>query len=175
MHLVLHALSGRRVRAIDPPAILVRYLIGIGTYTGFDDSIGLRVAEAVAERGLDRGFRAIELGGTLLDLVHYLDEGAEAVLVVDSARMGLTPGAFAFFKPEQVESRKSLAGFSTHEADLLQVLDLAGSVAKRAAVSILGIEPESVRSGIGLSNALETRFDEYIAAAVGFFADQSAG
>lgn len=45
----------------------MRYLIGIGTYMGLDDSIGLRIAEEVAARGLDRGFRAIELPGNLLD------------------------------------------------------------------------------------------------------------
>ena len=53
----------------------VRYLIGIGNYYGRDDSIGLRIAEHIGESGLDRGFRAVDLGGNLLDLVHYLDAG----------------------------------------------------------------------------------------------------
>lgn len=153
----------------------MRYLIGVGTYSGFDDSIGLRVAEAVVERGLDCGFRVIDLGGTLLDAAHYLNAETEWVLFVDSAHMGLAPGEFAFFTPEQVESRKSLAGLSTHEADLFQVLDLARSLGEVPPVWIMGIEPESVREEIGLSAALESRFQEYVAAAVGFFAAQCGG
>jgi len=151
----------------------MRYLIGIGTYTGFDDSIGLRVAEAIAEEDLERGFRAIELGGNLLDLAHYLDADSESVLIVDSARMDLTPGEFAFFTPEQVESRRSLAGFSTHEGDLLEVLDLVISLGKTPPpVTIMGIQPDHVRSEVGLSETLTRRFGEYIEAAYGFFCDK---
>ena len=147
----------------------MRYLIGIGTYNGLDDSIGLRVAERVAEEGLDRDFTALELGGNLLDLLHYLDGDTEHILLVDSARMGLPPGAHAFFEPEQVESRKQLAGFSTHEGDVLKVLALAESLGQMLPpITILGIEPELIAEGMELSEALETRLDEYVAVAVTF-------
>lgn len=152
----------------------MRCLIGIGNYSGYDDSIGLRVIEAVAEAGLDRGFTAIELGGNLLDLLHYLDEGVDCVLVVDSARMGKAPGEYALFTPEAAITRKELAGFSTHEGDLLKVLELAGSLGRPLPpITVLGIEAETITTGIGLSRTLEARLGEYVAAAVGFF-DRSA-
>jgi hydrogenase maturation protease len=147
----------------------VRYLIGIGNYFGRDDSIGLRIAEAIGERGLDRDFRAIDLGGNLLDLVHYLDEGAEKVLIVDSARMGLAPGDYALFTPDRVASRKQLSGISSHEGDLLKVLELAAAMgASLTPVTILGIEPSELRDEPGLSHELEGRFDEYVDVAVRF-------
>ena len=147
----------------------MRYLIGIGTYNGLDDSVGLRVAERIAEAGLDRDFTALELGGNLLDLLHYLDAQTEHVLIVDSARMGRPPGEYAFFEPEQVDSRKDLAGFSTHEGDVLKVLSLAESLGQPLPpITILGIEPERIAEGMGLSEALERRLDEYVAAAVAF-------
>ena len=150
----------------------MRYLIGIGTYTGFDDSIGLRVAEAVAEGSLERGFRVVELGGDLIDLVHYLGADTESVLIVDSARMGLSPGDYAFFTPEQVVSRKVVAGFSTHEGDLLGVLGLAAGLGQPVPeVTIMGIEPHVVRPGTSLSETLEKRFPEYVEVAVSFFED----
>jgi hydrogenase maturation protease len=150
----------------------MQYLVGVGTYAGFDDSIGLRVAEAVAEAGLDRGFRAIELGGNLLDLLHYLDAGTERVLVVDSARMGLAPGECAFFEPAAAETRKELAGFSTHEGDLMKVLELATSLGRPLPpITILGIEPDIIRNEIGLSETLAARMHEYIAEAVAFFGE----
>lgn len=147
----------------------MRYLIGIGTYNGLDDSIGLRVAERIAAEGLDREFTAIELGGNLLDLLHYLDADTERVLIVDSARMGRAPGEYAFFEPERVESRKELAGFSTHEGDVLKVLELAASLGQPLPpITILGIEPERIAEGMELSAALMEQLDGYVAAAVTF-------
>jgi len=151
----------------------MRYLVGIGNYGGFDDSIGLRVVEAIAEAGLDRGFQAIELGGNLLDLLHYLDPEVGTVLIVDSARMGLEPGEHAFFVPEQVKTRKELAGISTHEGDLLKVLELAEALGRPLpSITVLGIEPALITSEIGLSEALAARLDQYVAAAVEFFAEE---
>jgi hydrogenase maturation protease len=148
----------------------MRYLIGIGNYGAFDDSIGLRVAEAISERGLDRDFAAIELGGNLLDLLHYLGEETERVLIVDTARMGVAPGEFAFFEPEQVESRRDLAGFSTHEGDVMKVLALGASLGQPLApITIMGIEPARIAEEIGLSAPLAARLEEYVAAAVAFF------
>ncbi len=149
----------------------MRYLIGTGNYAGFDDSIGLRVAESIADDGVDHGFRVIDLGGNLLDLIHYLDSGSEAVLIVDSARMGMAPGEYAFFDPEQVQTRKQLAGFSTHEGDVLKVLDLAASLGRQLpTVTVMGIEPEEIRTEVGLSATLASRLEEYVEAALGFFA-----
>ena len=147
----------------------MRYLIGIGSYYGRDDSIGLRIAEHIGEAGLDQGFRAIDLGGNLLDLVHYLHAETEQVLIVDSARMGRVPGDFAFFEPEQVSSRKVIGGISTHEGDLLKVLELAAAMEDRLPpVTIMGIEPAELRDEPGLSGVLSERFDEYVTGALEF-------
>lgn len=152
----------------------MRYLIGIGNYYGFDDSIGLRVAEAVGERGLDRDFQAIDLGGNLLDLVHYLGEDTEQVLIVDSANMGLTPGEFVLFTPDEVATRKPLGGLSTHEADLMKVLEFAAAMGEvRAPITILGIQPAEIRAEPGLSPQLADRFDDYVETAVRFFAGEA--
>lgn len=147
----------------------MRYLIGIGTYFGRDDSIGLRIAEHIAEVGLDQGFRSIDLGGALIDLIHYLRDDAERVLIVDTARMGMAPGEYVYFEPDQVRTRKSLAGISSHEDDLLKVLEFAEATGgPLPALTIMGIEPAELADEPGLSVELERRFDEYVAAAVQF-------
>jgi hydrogenase maturation protease len=147
----------------------VRYLVGIGNYYGFDDSIGLRIAETIGDRALDVGFRAVDLGGNLLDLVHYLGAEVEQVLIVDSARMGNAPGEFAFFTPDDVTSRKHTAGFSSHEGDLLKVLEFAAALGESPApVTIMGIEPAEIGDVPGLSAPLAERFEEYVDAAVAF-------
>ena len=150
----------------------MRYLIGIGNYYGLDDSIGLRIAETIGERGLDRGFRAIDLGGNLLDLVHYLGADAEQVLIIDAARMGHEPGAYEFFVPADVTTRKRGAGMSTHEGDLMKVLEFAGALGGAIApVTIMGVEPALLGNEPGLSPVLQSRFEEYVTAALEFLDD----
>ena len=103
--------------------------------------------------------------------MHYLDAENELVLIVDSARMDAAPGEYAFFRPEQVVTRKQLAGVSTHEGDLLNVLELAAAMGgPLAPVTILGIEPAELGDGAELSPVIAERFDEYVTAAVEFMA-----
>jgi hydrogenase maturation protease len=148
----------------------VRYLIGIGNYYGLDDSIGLRIAETIGERGLDRGFRAVDMGGNLLDLVHYLGPETEQVLIVDAAQMGEPPGTWRIFAPDDVVTRKSTGGLSTHEGDLMKVLEFAASLGgPLTPVTVLGIEPARLADEPGLSDELETRFEEYVEIACAFF------
>jgi hydrogenase maturation protease len=145
----------------------MRYLIGIGNYTRGDDAVGLRVIEHVVAAGLERGFRAIDLGPGGVNLLFYLGPDTSAAVIVDSARMGLAPSDFRFFGPEDAESRKVLAGFSTHEGDLMQTLALArATIPRLPPIAFLGIEPEDVREFIGLSPKLQARIPDYAAAAI---------
>jgi hydrogenase maturation protease len=145
----------------------VRYLIGVGTYAASDDGVGLRVVEAVAEQGLEDGFQAIDLSGNTLNLVSYLTPETEAILILDCARMDLAPGEFRFFGLDDVETRKSLTGFSTHEGDLTKVVELARAMRYPIPpLQIMGIEPSTVEPGFALSSSLDARLTEYVAASI---------
>jgi hydrogenase maturation protease len=145
----------------------MRYLVGFGTYTASDDAIGVRVIEHVAKHGLDRGFRAIDLSSNSLNLVSYLEPATDAILIVDSARMGLSPGEMRLFAPDQVETRKVTGGLSTHGGDVLKVVELARATGYPIPrILIMGIEPATLAPGIGLSPALEARIPAYAEAAV---------
>jgi hydrogenase maturation protease len=145
----------------------MRYLIGIGHYYSGDDAVGARVVEEVAARGLEEQFRAINLSANSLNLISYLVPETEAILIVDSARMGLQPGDVRFFGPEQVETAKNLPGISTHEGDVLKVIELARAMRYVVPkLRFMGIEPEIIESGTGLSRTLLENLDAYVAAAV---------
>lgn len=145
----------------------MRYLIGVGNYMAGDDAVGPRVVEYVTVNGLDRGFEAVDLSTDAMSLVAYLDADTEAVLVVDAAQLGLTPGEYRIFTPDEVETQKELSGLTTHEGDVLKVLELAGAAGYPIPrVAIMGIEPYDMESGIDLSEGLAARVPEYAAAAV---------
>ncbi len=145
----------------------MRYLVGLGNYTAGDDAVGVHVVEHVVANGLDRGFTAVDLSTSALDLIAYLDADTEAVLVVDAARLGLAPGDYRFFSPDEVETQKELAGLSTHEGDALKVLELARSAGYPIPpFAIMGIEPQDMAGGMALSERLAERVPAYAAAAI---------
>jgi hydrogenase maturation protease len=145
----------------------LRYLIGLGNYTAGDDAVGVRVIEHVVANGLDRGFTAVDLSTDALSLIAYLNPDTEAVLVVDATRLGVEPGEYRFFSPDEVETKKELAGLSTHEGDALKVVELArGAGYAIPPLAIMGIEPRDMVSGIELSDRLAERVPAYAAAAI---------
>jgi hydrogenase maturation protease len=144
-----------------------RYLIGIGNETMTDDGIGPRVAQAVSNQARELGFDTIVIGHDAIGILAYFDEATERILFVDCARMGKTPGEWTCFSPEDVESRKSLDRLTTHEGDLLRIVEMARQLdCPIPPITILAIEPERIEPGLELSPALRARFDEYVAAAL---------
>ena len=145
----------------------MRYLVGVGNYMAGDDAVGPRVVEHVVVHGLDRDFEAVDLSTDALRLVAYLDAGTEAVLVIDAAQLGLPPGDYRFFTPDEVETQKELSGLTTHEGDVLKVLDLARDAGYAIPpIAVMGIEPYDMEGGIELSECLGERVPAYAAAAV---------
>ena len=132
-----------------------------------DDAVGPRVIEHVVANGLDRGFVAVDLSTDALSLVAYLNVDTEAVLVVDAAHLGLAPGDFRFFSPDEVETQKELSGLTTHEGDALKVVELARGVGYPIPpLAVMGIEPCEMGDGMTLSERLEERLPAYAAAAI---------
>ncbi|MBF0548029.1 MAG: hydrogenase maturation protease [Candidatus Riflebacteria bacterium] len=145
----------------------MKYIIGIGAYAMFDDSIGIRVIENIVEKNLEKGFRALDLSGNSLNLVSYLNSDTQKILIVDSANLGISPGDFRFFAPEEVTSEKCLDGFSTHEGDMVKTLCLARDMGYPIPkVVFLGIQPLEMKNEFGLSNPLQANLKNYVQAAI---------
>lgn len=132
-----------------------------------DDGIGLRIVEHLARAGLEQGFEAAAVADEGTRLFNYLTEDTEKLVIVDAVDMGLEPGDYRLFKPEDVESRKTTRGLTTHEGDILKVLELAAGLGYPIpAVTIFGIQPGNLGPGLELSPALESRFEAYLDAAL---------
>jgi len=137
-----------------------RYLVGIGNYHAGDDGLGLRLVEYLSQKDLPQNLELVEIAGNGLDLLEYFCATTEKMLWVDAALMGKAPGEVCFFHPGSVESRKYLAGRSTHEGDLLGVLGLAERLSLPVPpIEIMGIEPFSLRSGDELHPYFSERLD----------------
>jgi len=139
-------------------------VLGLGNPLMADEGIGVYLVERLAESAADYpDVDFIDAGTGGLAVLHHI-EGRRRAIFLDCAYMGLEPGAIRRFLADDVRSTKVLAHQSLHEADLLQILDMAGRLGQAPdEVVIFGIEPERVEPGLGLSASLMGGVDGYLA------------
>jgi hydrogenase maturation protease len=140
-----------------------RYLVGLGNWTMGDDSVGLRVVEEIDKRGLARDFETVLLPDSGMNLIDYFTSDTERIAIVDAVRSGRKPGEFFFFRPEEVESGKDLSNFSTHEGDILKIVEFARQLGYPIPeITVMGIEPGRMEAGEGLSSEVGGEFEKYV-------------
>jgi len=139
-------------------------VLGLGNPLMADEGIGVYLVERLAESAgeyPDVDFLDVGTGG--LVVLHHI-EGRRKAIFLDCAYMGQEPGSIRGFVPDEVRSVKTLAHQSLHEADLLWIIDMAHQLGQAPdEVVIFGIQPERVESGFGLSPALMSRIESYLA------------
>lgn len=139
-------------------------VIGLGNRVMGDDAAGLDALGRFAE--LYECPEEVDLldGGTLgLDLLAHL-EGYEGVLVADAVTRGGHPGEVFRIGKDQVHGTfaESLSPHQVGLQDLFAVLELQGRTPERLAV--VGVEPQTVELGVGLSPAVGGALDAMAAA-----------
>lgn len=151
-------------KALEQPRILVS---GIGNIFLGDDGFGVEVARRVATRGLLIGARVADFGIRGFDLAYALQDGYEAVVLVDAYPHGQIPGTVSLIEPDlrQVGEAEQ-ANIETHGMDPLKVLRLAaamnGSLQK---ILLVGCEPASLggeEGAMGLSGPVEAAVDQAV-------------
>ena len=124
------------------PRILVA---GIGNVFLGDDGFGVAVARRLASRALPPGVEAADFGIRGMDLAYALQADYQAVVFVDTAPRGETPGTISVIEPELDPDEVVI---DTHGMDPVRVLGLAralGRVPER--VLVVACEPERIVHG----------------------------
>ncbi len=126
-------------------------VLGLGNTLLTDDGIGLHVIAALDRDHARRtnGSVVVLDGGTLgLALLPEI-EAATALIVVDAANFGSSPGDVRVFDVDAMDVQLGAAKSSAHElalADLIGAARLSGSLPERRA--LVGIAPSSVEWGL---------------------------
>lgn len=140
-------------------------VVGLGNPLMSDEGIGVLVARKLQDEAVsfpDAEF--VDAGAAGMKLLHLLS-GREKAVLVDCAFMDLQPGEFRVFRPGDAVSSKRVDGFSVHEADLLGISDLLRRFGEEPPeIVFVGIQPESVAPGDGVSGVLSARLAEYVKA-----------
>ena len=126
-------------------------VLGVGNTLLQDDGIGIHVTRALRDRqqtGMEAGRRILD-GGTIgLALLPDV-EASDALILVDAAELGETPGTVRVFVDDEIDQHLSGKRRSVHEVailDLLAAADLRGHRPRHCA--LVAVQPETTEWGL---------------------------
>ncbi|BDE06514.1 peptidase M52 [Vulcanimicrobium alpinum] len=124
---------------------------GVGNIFFGDDGVGPAVAAALAQEATD-DVRIVDAGIAGIHLAYDLTAGCDRVLIVDAVRRDEPPGTLVLLEPPDAAAAGSPDphGMELH-ATFAYARALGGELPP---IAILGIVPENVDEGIGLSRAV---------------------
>jgi len=138
-------------------------VMGLGNILWGDDGLGVAAVQTLARRfEAPDGARVLD-GGTLGLALLPIIQDAERVLLVDAIRVpDAAPGALIRIEGDEVAPavRERLSPHQVGVADLLEAARLLDCYPER--LVLLGIVPERLDFGFGLSAAVERQLDRLV-------------
>ena len=133
-------------------------IIGVGNILRRDDGIG----PAVIERLRAEPISSVDLRDGATDgltVIEYLKPYQRAV-IIDAVDMQAEPGTIRMFTPEEAIINIKAEALSTHGFGLAEVLKLMQSLEIKTELKIIGVQPESIEFGEGLTEKVKVRVEE---------------
>jgi hydrogenase maturation protease len=125
-------------------------VLGLGNLLLSDDGVGLRLLEELKHEAPEVEF--VDGGTQGLALLAYL-ANRRAVIVLDAVALGAMPGSIHVLQGDAIAAHRAESAHGSNALELLATARLLGDLPSW--VTIVGIEPASIATGIGLSPAVE--------------------
>lgn len=124
-----------------------------------DDGIGIHVIEALGKEKLPSKVAVFDGATRAFDVLEYMEESDRAV-IVDACKKGGAPGSiyrFSFDPANEVQD--SALDLSMHDINFLDAIKAGNGIYRLPSeIVIIGIEPETLECGTGLSAPLTAAF-----------------
>jgi len=144
-------------------------VLAVGNLLLGDDGCGQAVlAELTGMRG--RWGAAVDFvdGGTQGMALLGLVSGRRAVLVLDAVKLGAAPGTVHTIRGPDVMAAIAARGLTAHEGNAGELLRGAALLGEMPGeVAVVGVEPEILATGIGLSAPVQASVPAALCAATG--------
>jgi hydrogenase maturation protease len=140
--------------------------LGLGNLLLTDDGAGLRLLRDLRREVGETGAIDFVDGGTQgLALLGYLADRRE-VVILDAVSLGAPPGTVHVLGEPEIAQLRARHAATAHEGNGLEILAMAQLLGEAPGhVTVVGIEPAEVRTGVELSRAVESALPEALAAA----------
>lgn len=139
-------------------------VLAVGNLLLQDDAAGIEMLAALHRREWGEDVEFVDGGTQGLALLGQLSE-RNIVIVLDAVTLGDKPGAIHLLREDDLDLLRARKSSTSHESNALELLALARLVGINPEVVVVGIEPESVRTGIGLSASVRDAIPRALAAA----------
>jgi len=148
---------------VNPSSLAV---LGVGNILERDDGIAVYAAVFLQENFIfDPPVTIVNGGVEGINLLNFFTEH-DRILILDALDLDDTPGSIYHIPSHELTGCGINSG-GAHEVGVLQCIDMLELMGKPLPdSSVLGIVPERVEVGIGLTATLAARFDDYVATAV---------
>ncbi|MFO7955738.1 MAG: hydrogenase maturation protease [Candidatus Brocadiia bacterium] len=139
-------------------------VVGIGNLLLHDEGLGVHAVRRLEDAAQRKNVTYVD-GGTDPWAAFSQVEDCEVVLVLDAILGGGEPGDTYKMSLQEVEAGSAV--LSLHGVTMFHLLQYEALVGNRfEEVLVLGMEPESVEPGIGLSGRCEQSMPEFLEAVV---------
>jgi hydrogenase maturation protease len=137
-------------------------VLGIGNSLMGDDGAGILAIEMLAGAELPSSVAVEEAGLPGWGLAAWF-EGKTRVILVDAVQMGLAPGSWRRFRPDDIQVIMESNALSLHQNDLACGLALSEALGLLPDELLLyGIEPADTSPGAGLSAEVRASLPEVV-------------
>jgi hydrogenase maturation protease len=122
-------------------------IIGLGNPLVTDDSVGLRVVEAIRPRLADRA--GVEVAEDYWGGLRLMERmiGFDRAIVIDAIQTGATPGTIHLLTPEGIPTQRSASAHDVNLSTALQFGRQAGAhLPANEHIQLVGIEAEDTLS-----------------------------
>jgi len=156
--------------SVEAPAPTL--VLGLGNMLLSDDGVGLRLlADLRREAGENSQVEFVDGGTQGLALLGYVANRPQ-VVILDAISLGAAAGTVHVLAAQGIDQLGTRLGNTAHEGGALQILAMANLLGQAPGrVTIVGVEPALVRTGVGLSPAVESALPRALAEAKRILAD----
>ena len=138
-------------------------VVGIGNVLMGDDGFGVVVVEKL--RRLNLPVDIYEFGTLGIQILNFI-EGYDLCILIDTVRGGKDPGEIYVFDMDEVDFNLRNP-ISLHDVGFVEALKLCGFCFNLPRIVVVGVEPERIDFGVGLSKVVKSVIPKVIKIVVG--------
>ena len=137
-------------------------VLGVGNVLLSDEGVGVRVVEALAERfHIPEGVDVLDGGTSGMDMLDMIGD-RDHLILVDAVKSAGGPGSIVRLSGDEVPAffRTKISPHQLGISDLLAALRLLERAPK--GITLIGIEPQDLRTALDLSPAIAAKVDTMV-------------
>ena len=138
-------------------------IIGAGNSFMGDDGVGSAVLKLLMDEPISEDVGLIDIRTSGLNLLHTLAKISDTAIIVDAVDFGGAVAETRCFSLEDIKSIKQSPGLSSHECDLLKMIELSKKLGEcPKTIMVFAIQPASMTPSMKLSPPLKMKLPEFV-------------